>query len=117
MTDEHEKHITITDSYFEKLRPVFDVIYTKRQELANAMAHGCIRALKPAPGVTWNAGDMIAYHIAGRIPPNSVECLDFCPETMRSIPTLLRDMADMYEDLAKEISLAPAKEWEPKKTT
>lgn len=115
MADPHNDHKTFTGADLERLKPVFDAIFTKRQELNAVLIHACRRAFVPPAGQSWSEGDMLAHYMMGAIPRNAIECMDLCPTDTRSAPMLLRDLADLYEDLAKLASVEPAKIWEPKK--
>lgn len=54
--------------------------------------------------------------MAERRQPQSMKpVLEICPATLLMLPTLLRDAADMCEDLAKQIGVEQAKAWEPNK--
>lgn len=86
----------------------------------NAMVpkvNACVlHALVPESPSRDEMAQSIAAMITGAKPPPLRDLgVIICPETLRAAPTILRELADMYEDLAKLTGLestAPA--WTPK---
>lgn len=111
--DQDEPHREFKGADLEALKPWV----TSFNDLAPKIGRAFNHAVFSNRDTNEDMSDFITYAITGRRPRRPEAALVICPTTLRSAPMLLRELADMYEDLGKQIGLTPAKEWTPTKDT
>jgi len=111
MANDHTAHKLFKGPDLEALKPWLTA-YTERSRALNAT---CSRAINVRDNLP-SAEQVIISHLIGRpVPINYDPVLELCPENMLMLPSLLRDTADMIDDLIKKVGIEPAPAWTPTK--